>query len=226
MTFFSDYEFQLDLYHNNYVNMQTLAKGIKGAENTGNQKMVELFQDLGKKAIAQEVEIFQAGVKVGGDAKQFLADVLKNYPDMKDSEAFNKRLNQYGLRAADLDLEGAHMMSKISVTKLAITQTAVAAIAVVADYQQASKYIQNESFNYLSEQQKSDYAHVYASAKLLQNATMGLKPELGYSEFRDWALKVNLHEKDWVKLDPTPVTQNNLNYGFPARGMLDQRQEM
>lgn len=224
MPSYSDYEFRLDLYHNCYALYQQVNMGLNSAVAAGNQQMIAFYQKLAPNIIAKEAKVFQEGVAAaGGDAKKFLADVLKNYSDMKDSPHFKQRLQQLGISDVDLNLEAAH---KISLPKLALTQAAVLVPAAMADYKEASENIKRPIFNYLTEDQKSEYPHVYASAKLLQNATMGLMPELGYSDFRDWALKVNLHEQDWVKLDPTPVTQNNLNYGLPARGMFDSLQEI
>lgn len=220
----SEYEFKLDLYHNNYVNMQTIAKGLDGAKAAESQKMIALYQELGVKAVAQEAEVFQAGVEAaGGDAKKFLKDVLESYPDMKDSERFKGRLQQAGL--TDIGINERHKTQRNDVPKLAFTQTAVVVTAAIADYKEASEYIKDPIFNYLTEEAKSEYPHVYASAKIQQN-TFPVKHELGYSGFRDWALKVNLHEEDWVKLDPTPVTKNHISIGLPAMGISDPLQDL
>jgi hypothetical protein len=189
--------------------------------------MIALYEKLAPNIIAKEAKVFKEGVEAaGGDAKKFLADVLKNYSDMKDSPHFKARLLETGLIEADLNLAAAHKMSISGPPKLAVTQAAMAGVPIIADYKEATEHISAPSFNYLNETAKSEYAHVYASAKLLLNATMGLKPEFGYSVFREWAVKVNLHEEDWVKLDPTPVTQNYMNNGFPVRGISDPLQHL
>ncbi len=227
MPFYSDYEFKLDLYHNCYVTYQQVMNGLKEAESAGNQQMMAFYQKIAPKITVSEAKVFQEGVEAaGGDAKKFLTDVLKNYSDMKDSPHFNNRLLDSGLTEVDLNLEAAHKMSIGASPKLAVTQAAIAVVAFIADYKQAFEYISNRSFNYLTEEAKSEYVHVYASAKLLLNTTMGLKPEFGYFGFRDWAVKVNLHEEDWVKLDPTPVTQNYINNGLPVRGIQDSLQNL
>jgi hypothetical protein len=186
MPFYSDYEFKLDLYHNCYVTYQQVLIGSKGAESAANQQMIALYEKLAPNIIAKEAKVFKEGVEAaGGDAKKFLADVLKNYSDMKDSPHFKARLLETGLIEADLNLAAAHKMSISGPPKLAVTQVAMAGVAIIADYKEASEHISAPSFNYLNETAKSEYAHVYASAKLLLNATMGLKPEFGYSVFRE-----------------------------------------
>ena len=175
---------------------------------------------------AQEANFFQAGVQAaGGDATKFLTDVLKNFSDMVESPHFQRRLQEQGLNVDDLDLASAYKIPKVNL-KLSVAQNLISGAAIAADYKEASRFIHQPGFNYLTEAQKNEYPHIYASAKLLQNASSGLDHEQAYASFREWAVKVDLQEQDWVKLDPTPVTQNNINRGFPASGLPNPLEEL
>lgn len=221
------YEFKLDQYHNNYANVRTVANGLKAAKAAGNQTLIDFFEKKTQDVIVQEAEFFKAGVEAAGsNAKKFFEDVLNNYPNIKDSLKFKERLQQLNLTEADLDLKSAYKMPQFGGLKLSVAKNAVVVTAAIADYKEAAKYIHNPRFGYLSEDAKSEYPYVYTSAKLLLNPTMDLEPEFGYSGFRDWALKVNLHEEDWVRLDPTPMTQNYINHGLPAKGIPNPLQNL
>jgi hypothetical protein len=222
MPLLSDYEFILDLYHNNYANAQQIAMGLVRAMASEDQRKVQFFQGLAIRTTAEEAEIFKAGVAAaGGDNTKFLKDVIKTYPDLQDSAPFKIRLEEAGLRITELGLDRVDNVPKISMPKLMITQVAGFATSVIADYKEASTHINQPAFNYLTDEQKNEYPHVYATAKLLQNSTSGLNADFEYSIFRNWAVKVNLHEEDFLKLDPTPVTQNNIKNGFPAGGFVN-----
>ena len=99
-------------------------------------------------------------------------------------------------------------------------------VTVVADYKGALRHLQDKEFNYLTPEQKCDYAHIYASAKLQQNATLNVDLTLGYGDFKAWAIKANISDSHWIKLDPTPVSENNIKLGFPVRGFPNYTEEV
>ncbi|WP_047549912.1 hypothetical protein [Methylotenera sp. G11] len=222
----SDYEFTQDLYHNNYATAQQIATGLEGAKTAGDERKIKFYEGLAIRTATEEAEVFQAGVAAAnGDAGKFVRDVLKTYPDIKDSAPFKLRLQEAGFTITELGLDEMHKAPKGGAPKLVIAQVAGIATAAIADYQEASQHIHQSSFGYLTEEQRSEYPHVYAAAKLLQNSTSGLNPDFEYSIFRNWATKVHLHEEDLLKLDPTPVTQNNIKHGLPAGGFINPQQD-
>ena len=219
-----DYQFKLDQYHNNYVNVQTITRGLDDAKAASNQSQIDFYGKMAQRVITEEAEYFRAGVAAaGGDAKKFLADVMEHYPDMKDSPQYQARLCDVNAQHASGEQNAEKFDSaKTNYSKLPFAaDTTDAVIAVSAAYKEAYNHINDPSFNYLTEVQKRDYADVYTSAKLQQNAALEADPELGYSSFRSWAVKADLHEEDWVKLDPTPVTQNHIKLGLSPRGIPD-----
>lgn len=219
MPILSDYEFTQDLYHNNYASTQQTADGLMRALAAGDQKKINFFQGLVVRLVAEEEKVFNEGVAAaGGNPQTFIRDVFKNYPDMKDSAPFKLRLQQAGLAITESGLAEAAKINSGSMPKLSIAQVAGVFTSAIADYKEASRHIHEASFNYLAEDARNEYPHVYASAKLLNRATLGLNSEFEYSMFSQWAIKSNLHAEDFVKLDPTPVTQHNINQGLPASG--------
>ena len=223
----SDYEFKQDLHHNNFATAQQIASGLEVAKAAGDQRKINFFEGMAMRTVAEEAEAFQAGVAAAdGDPGKFVKDVLKTYPDLKDSASFKHRLQEVGLTTAELGLDEMQKAPKGGAPKLVIAQVAGIATAAIADYNEASLHIHQSSFGYLTEAQRSEYPHVYAAAKLLQNSTSGLNPDFEYSIFRNWATKVHLHEEDLLKLDPTPVTQNNIKHGFPAGGFVNPLQDL
>ena len=95
-------------------------------------------------------------------------------------------------------------------SKLNVAAQMSASITVVANYKEALQHVQDEEFSYLTLEQKHHYAHIYAAAKLQQGATLNLKPALGYGDFKAWAIKANISDSHWIKLDPTPVSKSYL----------------
>ena len=102
--------------------------------------------------------------------------------------------------------------------KLSVAAQISTPIAVMADYKEALEHLQDKEFNYLSAEQKRDYAHIYASAKLQQSVTLNIDPTFGYADFKAWAMKANIAESHWIKLDPTPVSEANVRFGLPVQG--------
>lgn len=226
MPTFSDYEYKVDQYHNNYVNIQNIARELAKSNEAENQKMIAFYEGMAAKVKQQEAEFFQVGVQAAGNnVKNFLADVLNHYPDIENSQHFQERLQEHGLKIADLDLDAAHKMPKINL-KFSAAYAATASTAIAADYKEASKIIHQPGFEYLTEAQKNEYPHVYASAKFLRNVSSCLDHEQAYASFREWAVRVDLKEQDWVKLDPTPVTRHNITQGFPASGLPNPLEEL
>ena len=223
----SDYEFKLDLYHNNYATAQQIAIGLKAAQAAGDQKKIDFFEGLAIRVAGEEAKFFKDGVEAAdGDATKFFKDVLKTYPDLKDSAPFKLRLEEVGLTIKELGLDDVKSAARAHMPKLGIAQSAGILTSAMADYKEASSYIDQPGFANISQENKNEYALVYAAAKLLQSASYGLSPDLGYSIFRDWANKVQLPEKDLIKLDPTTVTQNNIKQGFPAGGFVNPLQDL
>lgn len=99
-------------------------------------------------------------------------------------------------------------------------------ITAVADYKEALRHIQDKKFNYITPEQKRDYAHNYASSKLQQSVTLNIEPTLGYGEFKAWAIKANIYDSHWIKLDPTPVSENNVKLGLPVQGFPNSAEEV
>lgn len=220
MPLLTDYEFTQDLYHNNYASSLQTADGLMRALATGDEKKIHFFQGLVVRLVAEEEKVFNQGVAAaGGNPQTFIRDVLTNYPDIKDSAPFKLRLQQAGLAITESGLAEIAKTNSGSMPKLSIVQAVGVFTSAIADYEEASKHINQPSFNYLAEGARNEYPHVYASAKLLNRATFGLNFEFEYSMFSQWAKKSNLHVEDFVKLDPTPVTQHNINQGLPANGV-------
>lgn len=104
--------------------------------------------------------------------------------------------------------------------KLSIAAQATGApLAVIADYKDALKHLQLSEFDYLTSEQKRDYAHICASIKLQQRLTLNIEPSLGYADFKAWAVKAGIPDTDWTKLDPTPVSKTNVKMGLPIQGI-------
>lgn len=104
-------------------------------------------------------------------------------------------------------------------------QSVTAPIAIIADFKEAMKNVQESAFDYLTPEQKRDYAHTYTCIRLQQNLTFNIEPSLGYADFKEWAIKANIPDSHWEQLDPTPVSKTNIKFGLPVQGVTHTVQD-
>jgi len=160
------------------------------------------------------------------DAGLWAADINlgegKFATEIQGGKEFNKLRNDYQSQAAELAEHGwsSGVLGKIGkfFGKVGAVGVLASPLAFTADFKEAqekiSEYVDGGA---ISQQAATEYAEMYAVAKLKQGAAMGIDPTVGYDEFRKWADKNGISSELLAKLDPTPVSAEKEKAGVPQR---------